>query len=96
MGGAGEPDDQLTAQGCRAATARDVPPRAARARAMLVACALAVVAGSLAAAWWLGALAAVAVYVSGTLLLAAALLVVARWRRVGQLRDPGRLHDPGR
>ncbi|MGI4975919.1 MAG: hypothetical protein ACRYG6_03145 [Janthinobacterium lividum] len=56
---------------------------------MLVVCALAVVAGSLAAAWWLGAVAAVAVYVSGTLLLAAGLIVLARWRRVGRLRNPG-------
>ncbi len=89
MGRPGEPDDQLTAQERRTAAARDIPPPAARARALLVVCALAVVAGSLAAAWRLGALAAFAVYVSGTLLLAAGLIVVARWRRVGRLRDPG-------
>ena len=51
MGRPGEPDDQLTARNRRTGAAGDTPPPAARARAMLVACALAVVAGSLAAAW---------------------------------------------
>ncbi len=76
MAGATEPDDQLTAERRRAATAALFPK--ARGRAPLLLCALLVVVASALAAWWLGVVAAFAVYATGTLMLVAALLRMAR------------------
>ena len=75
MAGATEPDDQLTAERRRAASA--LVPKV-RGRVPLLLCALLVVVASAAAAWWLGVVAAFAVYATGTLMLVVALLRVAR------------------
>lgn len=76
MAGATEPDDQLTAERCRSPAA--VPADRSRARGPLILCAVLVVAASAAAAWWLGVVAAFAVYATGTLALVAALLGLGR------------------
>jgi len=77
VAGGTEPDDQLTAER-RHGTATAAPTGRSWARAVLVLCALAVVASAAAAAWWLGTVAAFGVYVAGTLALVAVLLVLAR------------------
>ena len=74
MAGPTEPDDQLTAERCPPA----VPTTRPRGRAMLVLCALLVVAASAAAVRWMGVVPAVVVYVAGTLALVAALFGMAR------------------
>ena len=76
MAGPTEPEDQLAAE-WRPRAAAPAAIRS-RGRAPLVLCALLVVAASGAAAWWLGAVPAVAVYLAGTLALVVALLGVAR------------------
>lgn len=83
-----EPENQLRAEERPAAAA--APTVRSAGRPLLVLGALSVVAASLAAAWWLGVEAAVAVYASGTLLLVAALLVLARRRGVAGASRPGR------
>ena len=75
MAGPTEPEDQLTAEWRPKALA---PAVRSRARAPLVLCALLVVAASGAAAWWLGAVPAIAVYLAGTLALVVALRAMAR------------------
>ena len=80
MAGPTEPEDQLAAEWRPRAPSCRYQSRKCRSRgrAPLVLCALLVVAASGAAAWWLGAVPAVAVYLAGTLALVVALLGVAR------------------
>lgn len=76
MAGATEPDNQLTAERRRAAAV--APVARPRGRGPLLLCALLVVLASAASAWWLGVVAAFAVYAMGTLALVLALLGLAR------------------
>ena len=72
-----EPDDQVTAEWRQGGTGA-AAGRRPWTRGVLVLCALAVVAASGTAAWALGAVAALGVFVAGTLGLVAALMVLAR------------------
>lgn len=72
-----EPDDQVTVEPCRESAA-DAATHGSWARGALALCALVVVAASVTAAWALGVVAAIGIFVAGTLTLVAALLILAR------------------
>lgn len=72
-----EPNDQVMAER-RREMAAVAATHGSWARGVLVLCALVVVAASVTAAWALGMVAALGVFVAGTLTLVAVLLILAR------------------